>query len=101
MAWTKVATKDEIAPGEFKLVTINGEQIVLFNLNNEFFALSHNCPHEGGPIGEGELVGSCVICPWHGWMFDVKTGKSPNRDARIETFEVKVKGNNILVNLSF
>ena len=58
----KIATVDEIAPGQAKLVEVNGNEIALFNV--------------GGPLCEGEISGSEVTCPWHGATFDVTTGRA-------------------------
>lgn len=87
-----VARAGEIAPGERKLITIGGRSIAIFNLGGEFLALRNRCPHQGGPLGAGELFGvlessrpgeyvyrrpgEIVRCPWHGWEFDLRTGRS-------------------------
>lgn len=99
MKWFKAANIDEIPKGESKLIDINNEKIALFNVDNEFFALKHECPHEGGPLAEGELVDNCIVCPWHGWMFDVKTGKCPDREAGTDTYEVKVEENEVFIRM--
>jgi nitrite reductase/ring-hydroxylating ferredoxin subunit len=62
-----------------------GEEIALFNVQEGIFALDNACPHEGGPLAEGELNGCIVTCPWHCWQFDVTTGacqNMPGIDAR-------------------
>ena len=93
-----VAKKDELKPGECKVVDVNGRQVALHNVDGEFFATDNTCLHHGGPLGEGILEGSVVTCPWHGWKFNVKTGVSPvNPQARIETFKVKVEGDEVKV----
>lgn len=56
----------------------NGREIALFNVQGKIYALDNACPHMGGPLGEGELEGCVVTCPWHGWQFDVKTGACLN-----------------------
>jgi nitrite reductase/ring-hydroxylating ferredoxin subunit len=71
----KIATVDEIAPGEAKLVEVNGNEIALFNVSGQFHAIDNNCTHVGGPLCEGEISGSEVTCPWHGATFDVTTGR--------------------------
>ena len=98
MAKHVVATVKEIPPGGRKLVEINARAIVVFNLGGEFFALNNRCPHRGGSLHLGiqtglveskepgqycySRPGEMVKCPWHGWEFDIRTGKSwcdPNR----------------------
>src|SRR5271169_473398 len=87
-----VAPLAELPPGSRKLVMVNGRGIAVFNIAGEFFALVDRCPHKGGSLSEGKLVGlvespepgryrysrACEIlrCPWHGWEFDIRTGKS-------------------------
>ena len=71
----KIATVDEIAPGQAKLVEVNGNEIALFNVGGQFHAIDNSCTHVGGPLCEGEISGSEVTCPWHGATFDVTTGR--------------------------
>lgn len=92
MARFVVARADEIAPGERKLVSVRGRHVVVFNVAGEYFALLDRCPHQGGSLCRGKLVGlveadgpgryryhrkgEIIRCPWHGWEFDLRTGKS-------------------------
>ena len=87
-----VARADEIGPGERKLVQIGGRSIGVFNVEGEYFALRNRCPHQGGPLCEGFQFaplradepgryqrgreGEIIRCPWHGWEFEVRTGRS-------------------------
>ena len=70
-----VAKASEIPPGTGRTVEVHGVWIALFNVNGIFYALDNTCPHSGGPLGEGHLTGDIVECPWHGWQFNVRTGK--------------------------
>lgn len=100
MSFVKAASVHDIKPGQGKTVTANGKEIALFNVNGKFFAIDNTCPHRGGPLGEGELEDSIVTCPWHGWRFNVETGISPvNPAAMVPKYEVKIEGNDVLVNL--
>jgi 3-phenylpropionate/trans-cinnamate dioxygenase ferredoxin subunit len=87
-----VAAVSDVPAGGRKLVTVKGRPIALFNLSGEFFALLNRCPHQGGNLCDGLLVGlveadapgefrysrrgEILKCPWHGWEFDVRTGQS-------------------------
>ncbi len=71
---TKVAETMDVAPGTGKVVEVEGRSIALFNVAGTFYAIDNTCSHEGGPLGEGELAGEIVTCPWHGATFNVKTG---------------------------
>jgi nitrite reductase/ring-hydroxylating ferredoxin subunit len=92
MAGYVVASLDEIPPGDRKLVEAGGRAIVVYNLAGEFFALNNRCPHRGGSLAAGIQTclveskepgqyrasrrGEMVKCPWHGWEFDIRTGRS-------------------------
>ncbi len=75
----KLASVEDIPEGKAILVHDQKDrEIALFKVNGEIFALDNLCPHMGGPLAEGELDGTCLTCPWHGWTFDVKTGDCEN-----------------------
>lgn len=96
----RVSKKSEIPTGTGKTVEVNGNQVALFNLNGKFCAIEGTCPHRGGPLGEGDLAGTVVTCPWHAWQFDVTTGASlVNPEMKIKTYEVKIEGEDILVSV--
>ncbi len=101
MAFTRVASTTDIPEGTGKSIRIEGQEIAVFNLDGEFHAIHDVCPHMGGPLGEGTLEGEHVACPWHGWLFCVKTGKfAMNPNAGVGTYRVRVEGEDILVDLS-
>jgi nitrite reductase (NADH) small subunit/3-phenylpropionate/trans-cinnamate dioxygenase ferredoxin subunit len=100
--FVKVARKTDLPSGEGMVVEVNGQTIALFNVGGEFFALDNVCPHRGGPLGEGycDPHNLTVQCPWHGWVFSLRTGISPvNPSARVESFEVQVDGDDVKVSL--
>ena len=99
----KVAEPKEVAPGTGKVVEAEGPSIALFNVAGTFHALDNTCTHEGGPLGEGELSGEAVSCPWHNTEFNVKTGEAlgPLTDEGVRSFPVKVQGNDVLVELDW
>ena len=70
----KVAEAKEVAPGTGKVVGAEGRSIALFNVAGAFHAIDNTCNHQGGPLGEGELSGEVVTCPWHNTEFNVRTG---------------------------
>lgn len=96
--WVRVASRAEVPPGTGKEVHTTGRVIALFNVGGSFYALDGICPHQGGPLGEGELEGTTVTCPWHGWQFDVCGGKNL-LNPRIEqgVYEVRVEDGEILL----
>jgi nitrite reductase/ring-hydroxylating ferredoxin subunit len=64
--------------GCIKVKGPKGLDIALFNIKGQIYALDDECPHEGGPLHEGEFEGATVTCPWHCWQFDVTTGECFN-----------------------
>ena len=92
MAKHVIASVSEFPAGTRKLVDVRGRQIAVFNIKGEFFALANRCPHQGGDLSQGRLTclveasepgeyrysrkGEIIRCPWHGWEFDIRTGKS-------------------------
>jgi nitrite reductase (NADH) small subunit len=134
-----VGTIDEIPVGQRKIVEIEGRSICIFNVNHKFYALRNVCPHQGAPVclgsvggmtvcGERETgtlnelnfikVGEILRCPWHGWEFDIKSGKSifdpqgclvktyevtvgqlESESAQVETYPVTVQSDYVIVHL--
>ena len=92
----KVAARQDLNPGEGMEVDVNGRPLALFNIEGEFYAIDQVCPHAGGPLSDGWVDGSNVICPWHGWEFDLKTGECPYGFAQ-QTYPVKLEGEDVLV----
>ena len=72
--FVKVASTADLAPGEAKCVEAAGKKIALFNLEGTFYAIDDTCTHRGGPLSEGEVSGEEVTCPWHGAVYNIKTG---------------------------
>lgn len=110
-----VATTDEIKPGERKVVTVEGREIVIFNLQGDYVGVLNRCPHQGGKLCDGVVTGhitstepgrinydrpgEIIRCPWHGWFFDLRTGQSWGEPERIKTrnYEVAVADGSQLV----
>jgi nitrite reductase (NADH) small subunit/3-phenylpropionate/trans-cinnamate dioxygenase ferredoxin subunit len=90
----------DIAPGEGRVVPAGGHTIALFNVDGRYFAIDNQCPHRGGPLGEGTLDGRVVTCPWHGWQWDVVTGANVNYPAvSVGCLRVVVEGDDVIVDL--
>lgn len=99
--FVKIGQTSDLAPGEGMSVEVDGEVIALFNVAGTFYAINDECTHDGGPLGEGELDGDVVACPWHGAEFNVRTGELllPPADCDVRSYLVKVEGDDILVKL--
>ena len=97
----EIATIHEVPLGRAKACVVNGRTIALYHTNDGFFATDNTCPHRGGPLAEGDLMGNEITCPWHLWGFDIVSGVCVgNPELSIPTHEIRIEGDRILVNLS-
>ena len=95
-----VAKLCELDPGMCRSVELGHIGLALFNVDGEIYALDNTCPHAGGPLGEGALEQDVVICPWHGWKFNVRTGqrvKNPCQEWAVQRYTVRVVNGDIQV----
>ncbi len=100
MAFVRAAKKDEIPAGTIREFQIDGKTIALANVGGSFHAINNTCLHRGGPLGQGELDGKVVTCPWHGWQYDVTSGKvTANPAVGVESYAVEVRGEDIFVDV--
>ena len=100
MTWHEVASVEEILPGSGKNIQVQGKNLALFNKGGVFLALENTCLHRGGSLGEGTLLGDEVVCPLHGWTYNVSTGEVKHLPGvRTRTYAVDVKGNSVFVDL--
>ena len=99
MAFERAAKTTEIAPGTIKEFQVEGKPVAVANVDGKFYAINNTCLHRGGPLGQGPLEGKIVTCPWHGWEYDVTTGKiSQNPTVGVSSYPVEVRGDEIFVN---
>jgi 3-phenylpropionate/trans-cinnamate dioxygenase ferredoxin component len=100
-AYMKVARVGEVSPGKMLTVTVNGQPVVLANVNGAIYAFGGLCTHADGPLGKGKLRGEVVECPFHGGQFEVRTGRAvmPPATQNILTLDVQVEGDDIHVAL--
>lgn len=98
--FVKIATQREVPEGTGLTIEVEGQGIALFNVEGVFYAIDNRCKHRGGPLGEGSLEGKEVICPWHGWQYDVTTGQCTTDPAVLQTrYNLKVEGDDIFAEL--
>jgi nitrite reductase (NADH) small subunit len=101
MAFEKAANLSEVPAGSVKDVQVGGQAIALANVGGTIHAISGTCLHRGGPLGEGQLEGTVLTCPWHGWQFDVTTGKAvQNPSAGVGCFAIEIRDDGIYVDPS-
>ena len=98
----KVCKVIDLQPGQSKCVQANGKEIVVFNVNGKFYGIDNICLHAGGPLNEGFVdAEKCqVTCSWHGWGYDLSTGKCvthPKQDVFTGSYRVNVQGDELFV----
>jgi nitrite reductase/ring-hydroxylating ferredoxin subunit len=88
------------AEGEVKSFVAGAREVCVARVDGELLALDNECPHRGGPLGGGVVEGSRIVCPWHGWTFDLRTGQSAmNPAAKIAAYAIKIEGDEVYVEL--
>ncbi|MHB8384447.1 MAG: Rieske (2Fe-2S) protein [Candidatus Binataceae bacterium] len=98
MALVKIASRAELPAGSAMLVEAAGKQIALFNAGGAFYATDNACKHRGGPLAEGDLDGTTVTCPLHGWEYDVTTGANlDDPNVKLGCYPVTIDGDDILI----
>jgi 3-phenylpropionate/trans-cinnamate dioxygenase ferredoxin subunit len=90
MEYLKVATQAELPPNKVKKVVVDGNEILLANMNGSYYAIANKCTHLGGSLADGNLDGTTIKCPRHGAKFDLTTGKSVG-EAKLGPIKIKVK----------
>ena len=97
----EVAKAADIPPGAMRLVRADDRMVVVYHTTDGFFASETRCPHRGGPLVEGDIIGNEIVCPWHLWGFDIQTGLCGGNPAiSLTTHEVRTDGDRVLVRLS-
>jgi len=100
MAFVLAAKTADVPAGTIREFQVGGKAIALANVGGQFHAISNTCLHRGGPLGDGVLEGSVVTCPWHGWQYDVVTGKvGQNPSVGVEVYPIEVRGDEVFVDV--
>jgi nitrite reductase (NADH) small subunit/3-phenylpropionate/trans-cinnamate dioxygenase ferredoxin subunit len=95
-----VLHREALPPGQVIEIIVGGRAICVANVDGTHYALGNACAHQGGPLGEGELEGHAVRCPYHGWQFDVRDGTCLSTSSdRVPSFRVQLVGDAVCVAL--
>jgi nitrite reductase (NADH) small subunit len=97
--FVKLTTQPELpAEGEAKEFPLGDRVICVANVNGTISAMDNVCLHRGGPLGQGAIEGNKLVCPWHGWQWDPKTGEAAhNPNARVAVYPLKVENDDVLI----
>jgi nitrite reductase/ring-hydroxylating ferredoxin subunit len=101
MPFQKAGDLRELPPGSLTEVEVGGKIVALCHADGAVHAIDGICPHRQGPLGQGALHGTMVVCPWHAWEFDCTTGVHDYNPAiKLDTYPVKVDGDDILIDIA-
>jgi nitrite reductase (NADH) small subunit len=100
MPFIKLATEAEL-PGlnEAKEFSCGDKTICVANVNGEITAMDNVCLHLGGPLGEGVIEGGKVVCPWHGWAYNPKTGEANSSGEKVAVYRLKIENDDVLIDV--
>jgi len=111
----KVGTVAELDEGSRLIAEVNGQEIAVFNIDGEYHAVLNYCVHQAGPLCEGKITGEMFVdengwdwgyhendqhitCPWHGWLFDIKSGVNIHNDKyTVPTFNVEIEDDDLII----
>jgi nitrite reductase/ring-hydroxylating ferredoxin subunit len=100
MPFVEIKTLAEVPPGSLMQVHVNGAQYALCHHEGELRCFDGLCPHAGGPLGDGNLDGDTIVCPWHAWAFDCRTGVNDfDPDLQLKSYPVVVRDGSIFVEI--
>ncbi|MDE1852876.1 MAG: Rieske (2Fe-2S) protein [Thaumarchaeota archaeon] len=98
--WAKLIGADELTEGSGKAVPVGNLVVAVFKVDGKFFALENRCLHRQGPLGEGELEGRTVVCPWHGWRYDVASGSLELMPTlKVGKYAIEVRGDDVFIGI--
>jgi len=98
---TKLVSRTDVTAGKPACLKVEGRSIALFEVEGAYLAIDDECTHAGGPLSEGEVVGGCVVCPWHGARFDLRTGAVLEAPAEqpVRSYPVSLQGGDLWIEL--
>jgi nitrite reductase (NADH) small subunit len=99
--FTKLTTESDLPPeGQAKEFPCGAKTICVANVGGTFTAMDNICLHRGGPLGQGMIEGGKVVCPWHGWQWDPKSGEAVhNANAKVAVYPLKIEAGDVLVEI--
>jgi nitrite reductase (NADH) small subunit len=101
--WVRITASENVPPREGRAVLVGGREIALFNLGDRFLATDNRCPHQGGPLCDGIVTGSSVVCPLHAWKVNLASGAverpAAGKDHCVATYPVRVDNGIVVIGL--
>ncbi|MEO7142976.1 MAG: Rieske (2Fe-2S) protein [Bryobacteraceae bacterium] len=100
MPFVKVGSLRELPPGSVLEANFGDDSYAVCNLGGEIHALGGICPHAGGPLGQGMVHDNMLVCPWHSYEYDIRSGENDeDSDMKVGKFSVRVEGGDILIDI--
>lgn len=100
-AWHDALGVEDLPDGGLREVVVGGAIVAIANVSGRLHAMDGICAHQGGPLGKGRLDNGCLTCPWHGWQYDVTTGRQRLSETITQRrFSVRIAGDRIEVRLA-
>lgn len=100
MGFVRTIKLEELPPGSVRELHVEGKAVAVANVDGKIYAINNTCLHRAGPLGQGPLQGKVVTCPWHGWQYDVTTGKSVQNSAvGVDCYAAEVRGQDIFIDV--
>jgi nitrite reductase/ring-hydroxylating ferredoxin subunit len=99
--FVKLASQSELPPvNEAREFPCGDKMVCVANVNGEISAMDNVCLHVGGPLGQGVIEGGKLICPWHGWAYDPKTGQlGSSVEHKVQVYPIKIENGDVLVEI--
>jgi nitrite reductase/ring-hydroxylating ferredoxin subunit len=101
MSFVRLAAQSELPPrNQAKEFQMGDKMICIADVDGTITAMDNVCLHVGGPLGQGVISGGKVVCPWHGWQYDPKTGQAGhNPNAKVAVYPIKIENGEVLIEL--
>lgn len=97
--WVPVGKASDFAEGKVNTLSVGEKQVALVRQGGALFVLDGRCPHQGGPLGEGNICEGALRCPWHGYDFELRTGRGRGNEHAVETLKVREEGGQVEIAL--
>jgi NAD(P)H-dependent nitrite reductase small subunit len=102
MSWIRITEENGIPLREGRCVKVGKREIAVFHLPKKFFAVDNLCPHNQGPLCDGIVKGTTVVCPLHAWNISLETGQvvKPDVPVSVRTYPVRIREGIIEIDVS-